>query len=71
MDGNIFSYIVTAASEGGNVSITVSGSETDVNVTGLQPATEHTLIVVSVSDRGEMSVPSVPLTVMTLARLGM
>ena len=71
IDENIVSYIVTAASEGGNVNVTVSGSETEVNVTGLQPATEYILTVVSFSDRGEISAPSVPFIVMTLARPGM
>ena len=70
MDGNIVSYIVTAASEGGDVSVTVSGSETEVNVTGLQPETEYILTVVSVSDRGEISASSVPVISMTLAKPG-
>ena len=70
MDGNIVGYIVTAATEGGNVSVTVSGSETEVNVTGLQPATVYTLTVVSVSDHEEISAPSVSVIVTTLARLG-
>ena len=67
---NIVSYIVTPASKSTNISVTVSGSETEVNVTGLQPATEYTLTIVSVSDDGQMSVPSVTLIVMTLARPG-
>ena len=70
VDINIFSYIVTAASESDEVTVTVNGSETEVNVTRLQPTTEYTLTVISVSDHGEMSVPSVPLIVMTLARPG-
>ena len=67
---NIVSYIVTAASESGDISVTVSGSETEVNVTGLQPRTEYTLTVVSVSDRDEISAPSFPVISMTLARPG-
>ena len=70
IDGNIVSYIVTAASEGGDVNVTVSGSETELNVTGLQSGTDYTLTVVSVSDHGEISVPSVPFIVTTLARPG-
>ena len=71
VDINIVSYIVTTASDSDEVTITVNGSETEVNVTGLQPATEHTLTVISVSEHGQMSVPSAPLIVMTLARPGM
>ena len=67
---NIVRYIVTVASKGANISVTLSGSETEVNVTGLQSATEYTLTVVSVSDDGQMSSPSVPLIFMTLARPG-
>ena len=63
-------YYVTAASKGGNVSVTVSGSETEVNVTGLQPGTEYTLTVVSVSDHGQIRSPRVSLVVTTLARPG-
>ena len=70
VDINIVSYIVTAASESDEVTVTVNGSEAKVNVTGLQPGTEYTLTVISVSDHGRMSVPSVPLIVMTLSRPG-
>ena len=66
----IVSYIVTAASESDEVTVRVNGSETEVNVTGLQPETEYTVTVISVSDHGEMSVASVPLIVMTLSRPG-
>ena len=66
----IVSYIVTAASESDEVSVTVSGSDRELNVTGLQPGTEYTLTVVSTSDEGELSSPSIPLIAMTFARPG-
>ena len=65
------SYMVSAAGVGGsNVSVMVDGSKTEANVTGLEPGTEYTLTVVSVSVAGDMSSPSDPLIVMTLARPG-
>ena len=66
----IVNYIVTAASESDEVSVTVSGSERDLNVTGLQPGTEYTVTVVSASDDGELSSPSVPLIATTFSRPG-
>ena len=66
----IVSYIVTAASESDEVIFSVTGSERELNVTGLQPGTEYTLTVVSTSDEGELSSPSIPLIATTFARLG-
>ena len=65
MDIDIASYIVTVAGDDGEIRITVDGSETSVNVTALQPGTEYTLKVISVSVRGRMSPPSIPLTITT------
>ena len=70
MNADIVSYIVTVAGVSGSVSITVDSNSTVVNVTGLEPGTEYTLTVVSVSVAGDMSSPSDPLIVMTLARPG-
>ena len=66
----IVNYIVTAASESDEVSVTVSGSERELNVTGLQPGTEYTITVVSASNDGELSSSSVPLIAMTFSRPG-
>ena len=65
VDEGITGYIVTAAVESGDVSVTVDGSETSANVTGLQPETEYTLTVISVRD-GEESLPSDPILGKTL-----
>ena len=70
VNADIVSYIVTAISDSGSVSIMVDGATTEVNMTGLEPGTEYTLTVVSVSVVGDMSSPSDPLIVMTLARPG-
>ena len=69
VDKGITGYIVTAAVESGDVSVTVDGSETSANVTGLQPETEYTLTVISVRD-GEESPPSDAISVTTLPRPG-
>ena len=66
----IVTYIVNATGDSGGVSVMVDGSDTQVNVTGLQPGTEYTLTVVSVSVNEEVSPPSDPLIAMTSARPG-
>ena len=66
----IVSYNVTATGDSGGVSVVVKSSDTEVNVTGLQPGTEYTLTVVSVSVNKEVSPPSDPLIAMTLLRPG-
>ena len=70
MHADIVSYVVTAVGDSGNVSITVDESTTEVNMTGLEPGTEYTLTVVSVSIAGDVSSPSDPLIVTTLATPG-
>ena len=70
MNAGIVSYIVTAAGGDAEVSVMVNGSKTEVNVTELEPLTEYTLTVVSSSASGDMSPPSDPLTIITLARPG-
>ena len=70
LNPDIVSYIVTAVSDNGTVSVVVDESTTEVNMTGLKPGTEYTLTVVSVSVAGDTSSPSDPLIVMTLARPG-
>ena len=64
------SYIVTAAKDGGNVSVTVDGSTTrqSVNVTGLQPETEYTITVVALYEQA--SPPSDPIVTVTSAKPG-
>ena len=66
----IVSYNVTATGDSGGVSVVVNSSDTEVNVTGLQPGTKYTLTVVSVSVNKEVSPPSDPLLAMTLLRPG-
>ena len=70
MNAGLVSYDVTVAGDSSSVSITVDGNKTDVNITGLEPQTEYTLTVVSSSVGGNVSPPSDPLTIITLAKPG-
>ena len=45
--------------------ITLEGSMTSVNVTGLQPGTEYSFRVIAVASDGQTSLPSVGLTATT------
>ena len=55
--------MITVGRRGTNV--TVDGSESSMNVTGLLPGTEYTLRVVAVAVDGQISPPSSAITVST------
>ena len=50
--------------------ITLEGSTTSVNVTGLQPGTEYSFRVIAVASDGQTSAPSVSLTASTISIQG-
>ena len=52
---------------GGKIrNMTVEGSETNTNMTGLQPGTDYILRVIAIAADGQKSLPSIAIMVTTL-----
>ena len=62
---NVSNQIVIVSGGGREWNVTVEGSESNTNVTELEPATKYTLRVVAVAEDGQMSFPSVAVVAMT------
>ena len=63
---NVSNYVITVNGAGSReVNVTVESSASRANVTELEPTTEYTLTVIALTVDGQMSHPSVPLTILT------
>ena len=67
----ISSQIVLLSGGGTERNITLEGSTTSFNVTGLQPGTEYSFRVIAVASDGQTSLPSVALAATTTERRGL
>ena len=65
MNVSIMRHIILVSGGGLERNVTVDGSQTDVNVTGLQSGTEYALRVIAVAIDGQRSPPSVALLATT------
>ena len=62
----ITEQIILVSGGGTRRNITLEGSETSFNVTGLQSGTEYSFSVIAVDSAGQTSLPSAPLNVTTI-----
>ena len=63
---NVSNYVITVNGAGSReVNVTVESSASRANVTELEPTTEYTLTVIALTVDGQMSHPSIPLTILT------
>lgn len=62
---NIDRYIIMVTPGGRETNVTVDGSESSTNVTGLLPGTKYALRMVAVAVDGQISPPSLALIVLT------
>ena len=65
MDTNITKYIILVSREDEQRNVTKEDTQTNANITDLEPGTEYTFRVVAIAIDGQSSIPSDLLTVST------